>query len=101
MVVPSLPPGTPIEGATLRLDGTGWTVTEIIRQIGDTSGIVTIDLRDSAGGELLVLSGTREALLEAVVKVPCHVEDRDRVTRRLHLSGPARQQPQPDVARPG
>jgi hypothetical protein len=71
------------EGCDVRLVGEDWTVTELLRSLGELSKRLTLELREFKDGPHMIASGSPEAVLAAVVLLPVIGTDRDRVIRRL------------------
>lgn len=71
------------EGCDVRLKGDGWTVTEVLRSLGDLSKKIQFDLREMRDGTHLVATGSPESLVGMLMSMPVIGADRDRVIRRL------------------
>jgi hypothetical protein len=71
------------EGCDVRLIGEDWTMTELLRSLGELAKRLTLEMRDFNDGTHMIASGSPEAVLAAVVLMPVVGMDRDRVIRRL------------------
>ena len=71
------------EGCDVRLKGDDWTVTEVLRSLGELTKRVTIEVREMNDGTHLLASGSPEALIGVLMSMPVVGVDRDRVLRRI------------------
>jgi hypothetical protein len=71
------------EGCDVLLMGKDWTITEVLRTIGDLASRLTVELRDDKDGFHLILAGHPEPILTALMVLPVVGKERDRVVQRL------------------
>lgn len=71
-------------GFVVRLEGSDWSTTEVVRTLGGIGGIEVIELREADGAEELVIAGRPVAVAAAVRALAVDPVDRVRVLTRLH-----------------
>jgi hypothetical protein len=71
------------DGIRVRLEGSDWTVTEVLRTIGNHAERVLIDLSEESDGEYLTLRGTPRAMYAVISMLPVAPDDQVRFRRKF------------------